>query len=130
MRVLITASSCIRIKTQSLKSRNHYQFYSIRFIVLYPLKCSHNLPSLAGTVHTETNPPRDIPEQLAAYSAQALSNALLMLDVCGPNSLIVAVLTAIPTMKTALTHYQYRYLEEQGDCEWSRDHTINLTVRL
>ena len=26
----------------------------IRFIVLYPLKCSHDLPPLAGTVHTET----------------------------------------------------------------------------
>ena len=54
----------------------------IRFIVLYPPKCSHDLPPLAGTVHTETIsiPPRDIPEQLAAYSAQALSTALLMLD--------------------------------------------------
>ena len=39
------------------------------------------------------------------------------LDVRAPNSLIVAVLTAIPTMKTALTHYQYRYLEEQSDSE-------------
>ena len=26
----------------------------IRFIVLYPPKCSHDLPPLAGTVHTET----------------------------------------------------------------------------
>ena len=26
----------------------------IRFIVLYPLKRSHDLPPLAGTVHTET----------------------------------------------------------------------------
>ena len=26
----------------------------IRFIVLYPPKCSHNLPPLVGTVHTET----------------------------------------------------------------------------
>ena len=26
----------------------------ILFIVLYPPKCSHDLPSLAGTVHTET----------------------------------------------------------------------------
>ena len=33
------------------------------------------------------------------------------------NSLIVAVLTAIPTIITALTHFQYRYLEEQVDCE-------------
>ena len=39
------------------------------------------------------------------------------LDVRAPNSLIVAVLTAIPTMKTALTHFLYRYLEEQGDSE-------------
>ena len=54
----------------------------------------------------------------------------LLLDVRAPNSLIVAVLTAIPTMKTALTHFQYRYLEEQVDCEWSRDHTNNPTVRL
>ena len=49
----------------------------IRFIVLYPSKCSHYLPPLAGGNHL--NPPRDIPEQLAAYSAQALSTALLML---------------------------------------------------
>ena len=26
----------------------------IRFRVLYPPKCSHDLPPLAGTVHTET----------------------------------------------------------------------------
>ena len=39
------------------------------------------------------------------------------LDFRAPDSLIVAVLTAIPTMKTALTHFQYRYLEEQVDCE-------------
>ena len=53
----------------------------IRFIVLYPPKCSHDLPPLAGTVHTETifNPPGDIPEQLAAYSAHTLSTALFML---------------------------------------------------
>ena len=38
-------------------------FKGIRFIVLYPPKCSHDLPSLAG---------RDIPEQPAAYS-QGLS---------------------------------------------------------
>ena len=57
-------------------------------------------------------------------------HALVSLDVRAPNSLIVAVLTAIPTMKTALTHYQYRYLEEQSDSEWSRDHTNNPTVRL
>ena len=42
---------------------------------------------------------------------------LSKLDVRAPNSPIVAVLTAIPTMKTAQTHFQYRYLEEQGDSE-------------
>ena len=31
-----------------------YKGKGIHFIVLYPLKCSHNLPPLAGTVHTET----------------------------------------------------------------------------
>ena len=51
------------------------------FIVLYPPKRSHDLPPLAGTVHTETISfsPGDIPEQLAAYSAHALSTALFML---------------------------------------------------
>ena len=35
----------------------------------------------SGPVHKETNfnPPRDIPEQLAAYSTHSLSTALLML---------------------------------------------------
>ena len=47
----------------------------IWFIVLYPPKCSLDLLSLAG----HFNPLRDIPEQLAAYSAQALSTVLLML---------------------------------------------------
>ena len=52
----------------------------IWFIVLYPPKCSHNLPPLAG-LYTQKpfQSPRDIPEQLAAYSAQALSTALSML---------------------------------------------------
>ena len=31
-----------------------YKGKGIRFIVLYPPKCSHDLPPLAGTVHTET----------------------------------------------------------------------------
>ena len=53
----------------------------IRFIVLYPPKRSHNLPPLAGLYTLKPfNPPRDIPEQLAAYSAHALSTALFMLD--------------------------------------------------
>ena len=54
----------------------------IRFIVLYPLKCSHDLLSLAGLYTRKPfQSPRDIPEQLAAYSALALtlSTALLML---------------------------------------------------
>ena len=52
----------------------------IRFIVLYPPKCSNNLLSLAGLYTRKPfQSPRDIPEQLAAYSAQALSTALLML---------------------------------------------------
>ena len=29
-----------------------YKGKGIRFIVLYPPKCSHDLPPLAGTVHT------------------------------------------------------------------------------
>ena len=48
----------------------------IRFIVLYPLKCLHDLPPLA---RNHFNPLRDIPEHLAAYSAEALSTSLLML---------------------------------------------------
>ena len=32
----------------------YYKGKGIRFIVLYPPKCSHDLPPLAGTVHTET----------------------------------------------------------------------------
>ena len=31
-----------------------YKGKGIQFIVLYPPKCSHDLPPLAGTVHTET----------------------------------------------------------------------------
>ena len=31
-----------------------YKGKGIRFRVLYPPKCSHDLPPLAGTVHTET----------------------------------------------------------------------------
>ena len=31
-----------------------FMYKGIQFIVLYPPKCSHDLPSLAGTVHTET----------------------------------------------------------------------------
>ena len=47
---------------------------------MYPPKCSHYLPPLAGLYTRKPfQSPRDIPEQLAAYSAQALSTALLML---------------------------------------------------
>ena len=50
----------------------------IRFIVLYPPKRSHN--SLAGLYTRKPfQSPREIPEQLAAYSEHALSTALLML---------------------------------------------------
>ena len=46
----------------------------IRFIVLYPPKRSHNLPPLAGMYTRKPfQSPGDIPEQLAAYYAQALS---------------------------------------------------------
>ena len=48
---------------------------------MYPPKCTHDLPSLAG-LYTQKpfHYPRDtFPEQLAAYSAQALSTALLLL---------------------------------------------------
>ena len=52
----------------------------IRFIVLYPPKCSHEPPSPAGLYTRKiVQSPRDIPEQLTAYSTQALSAALLML---------------------------------------------------
>ena len=42
--------------------------------------CSHDLPSLAG-MYTQkpSQSSGDIPDKLAAYSAQALSTALLML---------------------------------------------------
>ena len=52
----------------------------IRFIVLYPPKNSHVPPSLADTVNTQKpfQSLRDIPEQLAAYSTQALSTALCL----------------------------------------------------
>ena len=33
------------------------------------------------------------------------------------NSLIVAVLTAIPAILTALTHFLFKYLEQQVDCQ-------------
>ena len=52
----------------------------IRFIVFYPPKSSHNLPSLAG-LYTQ-KPLKslwDIPEQLAAHGPQSLSTALFML---------------------------------------------------
>ena len=49
-------------------------------IVLYPPKCSHDLPPLAGLYTRKPfESPRDIPEQLAAYSAHALSTALFIL---------------------------------------------------
>ena len=52
----------------------------IRFIVLYPPKRSHDLPSLAGLYTRKPfQSPRDVLEQLAAYSAQALSTALLII---------------------------------------------------
>ena len=72
----------IKFNVVGNSSYSYVPFYKgIRFIVLYPPKCSHDLPPLAGTVHTETifNPPGDIPEQLAAYSAHTLSTALFML---------------------------------------------------
>ena len=56
-------------------------YKGIRFIVLYPPKCSHDLPPLARhcTYRNHFNPPGDIPEQLAAYSAHTLRTALFML---------------------------------------------------
>ena len=52
----------------------------IRFIVLYSPKRSHNLPLLAGLY---TRKPfqslSNYPEELAAYSAQAISTALFIL---------------------------------------------------
>ena len=52
----------------------------IRFIILYRPKCSHNLPPLAGLCTRKPfQSPKDIPEQLAAYSAQALGTSLFML---------------------------------------------------
>ena len=45
-----------------------------RFTVLSPPNCSHDLPFLAG-LYTR-RPPRDISEQQARYSAQALSTVL------------------------------------------------------
>ena len=58
-----------------------YDYKGIRFIVLYPPKCSHDLSPLAGlyTLKPFHVNPGDISEQQAAYSAQALSTALLML---------------------------------------------------
>ena len=49
----------------------------IQFTVLYPPKCSQDLLSLAG-LHTQRpfQHPRDIPEQMATYSVQALKTAL------------------------------------------------------
>ena len=56
-------------------------FYKgIRFIVLYPPQRQHDLPPQQACTHgNHFNAPRDIPEQLAAYSAQTLSTALSML---------------------------------------------------
>ena len=52
----------------------------IRFKVLYPPKRSHDLPPLAGLYTWKPfQSLGDIPEQLAACSAQALSTALFML---------------------------------------------------
>ena len=52
----------------------------IQFVVLYPPKRAHDLPPLAGLcTKSHFNPPGDIPEQLAAYIAQALSMALFIL---------------------------------------------------
>ena len=54
----------------------------IRYIVLYPPKCSHGLPPLAGLYTWKPlQSPEDIPEQQAAYtnSAQALSTTSSML---------------------------------------------------
>ena len=44
----------------------------------YPLPVYFSQP-VHSTHGNHFNPPRDIPEQLAAYSTQALSTALLML---------------------------------------------------
>ena len=52
----------------------------IRFIVLYSLKRSHDLPPLAGTVHMEIiSIPGGFSRELAAYSAHALSTTLFTL---------------------------------------------------
>ena len=53
----------------------------IRFIVLYPPKCSHDLPPIASLYARKPfqSPGGYIPEQLESYSAQALSTALSML---------------------------------------------------
>ena len=55
-------------------------YKGIRFIVLYPPKCSHDLSPQAGLYTRKPfQSPEGYSEQLAAYSAQALSTALLML---------------------------------------------------
>ena len=54
-----------------------YSVYSIS-----PPKRLHDLPPLAGLYTRKPFQfPGDIPEQLAAYSAQALSTALFMLGI-------------------------------------------------
>ena len=46
---------------------------------MYPPKCSHDLPPLAGLYTRKSfQSPGDIPEQLAAFSAQALSTAFML----------------------------------------------------
>ena len=58
-----------------------YKGKGIRFIVFVSTKMftRPSFPSRHCTHRIHFNPPRDIPEQLAAYSAQALSTVLLML---------------------------------------------------
>ena len=70
----------VQVTSLTLDSPTSDFVFGIRFIVLYPPKCSHNLPPLAGlNTRKPFQSPRDIPEQLAAYSTQALSTAFLML---------------------------------------------------
>ena len=66
-----------KVKVRILRLNLFYplKVKGIRFIVLYPPKCSHNLPPLAG-LYTR-KPLGDIPEQLTAYSALALSTAFI-----------------------------------------------------
>ena len=58
---------------QELLNEYQHKGKGIRFIVLYPPKCSHDLPPLAGTVHTETN---SIPRGIFQSNWQHIAHTL------------------------------------------------------